>query len=73
MEEWKTGMLEYWGKEQKINPINCYNSFKPIIPLLHYPNWYEASKFYYVVVINKADLKFGKIMMLGGHISCCRI
>jgi hypothetical protein len=30
-------MLEYWGKEQEINHLNCNNSFKPIIPLLHHP------------------------------------
>jgi len=73
MEEWKTGMLEYWGKEQKINHLNCNNSFKPIIPLFHHSNLGEASKFYYVVMINKADLKFGEIMMSGGHISRCII
>jgi hypothetical protein len=34
MEEWKTGMLEYWGKERKIIHLNCNISPKPSF---HYP------------------------------------
>lgn len=73
MEEWKNGMLEYWVKERKINKLNCNNLFKSIIPLFHYSNWGKTSESYYVVMINKDNLKSGQIIMLGGHISRCMI
>ena len=41
-------MLEYWNfgdKSGSKNIIIVKNSFKPIIPLLHYSNWGEAPKF----------------------------
>jgi len=36
MEEWNARMLEYWGYGRKYTILIVKNSFKPIIPLLHY-------------------------------------
>ena len=52
--EWKNGMLECCniGDEGgSKNIIIIRNSFKLIIPLLHYSNWGEAPKFYLPFVI----------------------
>jgi len=46
--EWSTGVLECWNigdKNGKQTFLMVKNSFKPIIPLFHYSNWGEATKF----------------------------
>ena len=85
----QNGRMEYWnvedpdfigagilGVKAEIKHLNCkklLQTHHSITPSFHYSNWGEAPKFYYVVMINKANLKLGEIMMLGGHISCCKI
>ena len=64
---WNNGMLEYWppvrsafgserilGIKTETTYLNCKNSFKPIIPLLHYSiiplfQLGEAPKFYLIL------------------------
>jgi hypothetical protein len=59
METWNAGILEKRTEDKPVKLKQLLQTHHSITPSLHYSNWGEAFKFYYVVMANKDTPKYG--------------